>query len=371
MSASSSTPEPARAADRRARVARAGLVALCFGVVPAAFSVVCAQYLVPEPYATPQATFYGWLSRVRSEHPVWVPLSLFLFAAVVVRYWAEQIPWLSARLALEPKTPARRAWILLGVGCAAAAVGGMGLRTFVVRSHRVVGTSMLPTLEPSALLAVNVLAHRSLLNEPKAPRRGDVVVFWNESSAPGPERLVKRVVGLPGDRIELKGGRPVVNGFELPRCTVGPYFRYVQGVPIYGQLSVEFLDDIAYLTLDGTGRGTPEFEGFTVPGGAVFVLGDQRDATVDSRTLHAGQSAGVPLDRIEGRVDRLLASERNPNAAWWSEVLKPVGLGFRMDGMDVQGVRATIEACLAKRPSKRRVPAAHALAQSSSNASNP
>ena len=354
--------EPPR--TERAESGRPGVVSLrhavtavWFVLVPGLLAGVCLRYLVPMPDVAPEAGIYGWLGRARVEQPVFLLLALFLTFALLIRYWATNLRTVRGVFVGDqrPAGPRSLVWFLGVVACAAGL--GVTLRTFVVGSHRVVGNSMLPALEAGELLVVNRLAFRG---QPGAnaglPRRGDVIVFRNDTLSEGPPALVKRVIGLPGDRVTLQNGRPVLNGALVPYCEVGPYFRSSEGKLLYGRLNLEFLDDAAYLTLDKTGVGTPDFEGFLVPEGQVFVLGDQRDDSIDSRTLARGRAAGLTLESLEGRVDGVLFGNPGNAGAPWTRLLGPLSPEVHLDGVDTRDLETKIASCLARRPARTQAP---------------
>lgn len=148
------------------------------------------------------------------------------------------------------------------------------------------------------------------------PRRGEVVVFRKTDGSP--EDVIKRVIGLPGDRVQVKAGVVFVNGRAIPSTPLPP------GVdPEAREIAVvrhrEVLDGHAYVTLD---RG-PDHEGddtgvYFVPEGSYFVMGDNRDNSADSR-WPAGHGMGfVPAENLVGRARFVLASWK-PGAS----VLKP------------------------------------------------
>lgn len=129
----------------------------------------------------------------------------------------------------------------------------------------------------------------------QAPARGDVVVF----TFPDQPRVnyVKRVIGLPGDMVQIREGRLEVNGQKLD---------YSQGDPI--AISDIANDDNFEVWKEAAPEGDrlvvmrrngsrQEFGPILVPQGQVFVLGDNRDASDDSRYWGT-----VPLERVEGRV---------------------------------------------------------------------
>jgi len=151
------------------------------------------------------------------------------------------------------------------------------------------------------------------------PERGDVVVFY-----PPKDNLthhVHRVIGLPGDEIELRGGTLVVNGTDIPRVRSGS-FNIVDygGVPIEGAVYTETLPNgKSYSVLDTESGGFLDDVGpYTVPAGHYFMLGDNRDNSSDSRLAWA--IGYVPLERIVGRVEILhfSAAVNEPSAWRWT-----------------------------------------------------
>lgn len=147
-----------------------------------------------------------------------------------------------------------------------------------------------------------------------APRPGDVVVFRVPKDG---FDYVKRVVGLSGDRIQMKNGELFINGAPVKRerladadaqeaCDVrakGPAKRWRETLP--NGASYDTLDCVDNGFLDST-------DVFTVPDGRFFVLGDNRDNSVDSRASSVGY---IPLDDLIGRAGLIFFSrEDNPPA---------------------------------------------------------
>lgn len=142
------------------------------------------------------------------------------------------------------------------------------------------------------------------------PHRGDVVVFrWPGDRS---QVWVKRVIGLPGDRVELTGGVVRINGVD---ATVKPdgvgkaededgasetAAKYVETLP--GGVS----HPIFKLYDNGRLDNTPEV---TVPPGHLFVMGDNRDNSSDSRVpVRQGGVGLLPMDNLVGRVDAIVGS---------------------------------------------------------------
>lgn len=128
------------------------------------------------------------------------------------------------------------------------------------------------------------------------PRRGDIVIF--PSPADG-ERYVKRVIGLPGDRIEIRDDRLFVNGTSARYEPAGA--ELLPGVPaelqVGRRLLVEATARERHPILLTDGAGSADFGPVVVPAGTCFVLGDDRDHSVDSRTF-----GPVLRDSIVGRA---------------------------------------------------------------------
>ncbi len=134
------------------------------------------------------------------------------------------------------------------------------------------------------------------------PRRGDIVVFRLPSD--DSVNYIKRIVGIPGDRIQVIGGVLNINGAPVKReqledfagavnCPAGPANRTKRWR--------EVLDDgTSYETLECTGPGAESdmSEAYTVPPGRYFVLGDNRNNSMDSRMREFGS---IPFDHIVGR----------------------------------------------------------------------
>jgi signal peptidase I len=240
-----------------------------------------------------------------------------------------------------------------------AVVIALGLRAVVVEAFKIPSGSMLPTLQIDDHIFVNkfiygptlpLLGTRIASNMP--PDRADVIVFEFPDPDPNHEGqdFIKRVIALPGDTLEVNQGHPVLNGWLVPSCKVGlyPYGKNDGHAAAYGELHVEFLRDMAYLTVyeQGTLSGT---EGpFKVGANEVYVMGDNRHNSHDSRRWRNGEGAGVPFENIRGRAMRV----------WWpySRLNTPVmGDPTLPDGMPRELVDG-VERCLSQRPANTTPP---------------
>jgi signal peptidase I len=148
------------------------------------------------------------------------------------------------------------------------------------------------------------------------PKRGDVVVFKNRKD--GNKDYIKRVIGLPGDSIEVIDGRLHINGAAVKKEFIGevPSTRYTGGpdVPTY----LETLDTgVSYVVAESSGdEGSFDDKGpYLVPEGHYFMMGDNRDDSQDSRVLD--KVGYVALDDIVGKADRLFFSVNGEKARLW------------------------------------------------------
>ncbi|MDP9484246.1 MAG: signal peptidase I [Actinomycetota bacterium] len=137
------------------------------------------------------------------------------------------------------------------------------VRPFVVEAFRVPTVSMVPTLQVGDRFLANKLVYSFA-----EPERGDIVVF--DSIEENDETLVKRVAGLPGDVVRVEGGALFVNGKP---------------------------EDEPYLNTDVVADATPAYGPVEVPEGKIFVLGDNRGNSGDSRFF-----GFLPKQNVEGEA---------------------------------------------------------------------
>ncbi len=183
------------------------------------------------------------------------------------------------------------------------------LRSAVVDWNWVPSGSMKPTIMEGDLVLINKLAYdlkfpftTSHLAEWSNPCRGDVVVFFSPESG---TRLVKRVVGMPGDRVELRNEVLIINGNPLKYTVQDPQpFKADLFEDASPMLAREKLGDANHFVMVLPSRAAMRSFGPTViPEGKYFMLGDSRDNSHDSRFYGA-----VPRDQIIGKVPAILLS---------------------------------------------------------------
>jgi signal peptidase I len=169
-------------------------------------------------------------------------------------------------------------------------------RSAVADWNHVPSESMLPTIKVGDRLGVNKLAydlrvpftHVSLYRFGN-PERGDIVIFDSEATG---NRMVKRVVGLPGDRIAMDNDRLVVNGEPVMYEALGQsQYREQLGATSH---TVSLINGLNHLS---------NFEPVDVPEGHYLVLGDNRDNSADSRVI-----GFIPRDEIVGRTRHVVMS---------------------------------------------------------------
>jgi signal peptidase I len=177
----------------------------------------------------------------------------------------------SATAETLPRTRSRTLDVVIEIAITAILAVGLYLviQTFLVGTFRVEQVSMLPTLQQGQHLLVDKLTPRF---DPYS--RGDIVVFHAPGTDPGSIPYIKRVIGVAGDHVALEDGKVVVNGVALDE----PY------------LSDDGRDHGATLPEDGTTE-------WVVPAGDIFVMGDHRARSVDSRTF-----GPVAVDQVIGRA---------------------------------------------------------------------
>ncbi len=190
------------------------------------------------------------------------------------------------------------------------------VRSFVITAYKVPTGSMQPTLKAGDFIFSYRLAYGFQQNQ--TPERGDLVVF-SYSSQPETS-YVKRVVGLAGDKIEIKNGSLTINDtsleYELDSSLSGADNPNPEAFDVYLERDLASSRRVIFKK----NRESQTFGPLVVPPGEVFLLGDNRDASDDSRYWGA-----VPIGRIYGKVlfiwlsldwQRRWAGDRYPTVRW-------------------------------------------------------
>ena len=182
------------------------------------------------------------------------------------------------------------------------------LRSFLFEPFRIPSGSMIPTLLVGDYIVVNKFAYgvrlpvlNNKMIDTQLPERGDVVVF----RYPEDERLnyIKRLIGLPGDRITYRNKQVYVNGELMSQEKVGDYQEPGNLAPAASQQQfLEDLDGVMHDILIRPQRRAGRERSWTVPEGHYFMMGDNRDNSEDSRIW-----GFVPEANLVGRAERV----------WW------------------------------------------------------
>jgi signal peptidase I len=271
------------------------------------------------------------------DHLAVVAAGFFLLFTFLLDTWMPR-PAVGAVSPAAPRSRWRTAQLALGVALAAGA--GLLVRSQLGGSVRVLSTSMLPTVMPGDYLLVRKQGAAARL-----PRRGEVVVFSARAGEGGPPDLIKRVVGLPGEEITMEGARPVINGKPVDSCDAGAFVYFTRDKLTRGRLAVETLDGQRYLAVHEP--GAPRFIRYRVRPGEVFVLGDNRGVSNDSRSWNDQRGRGVPLAAIEGRAARVLIGRHRDGRSDLGRLLEPLGTRVHLPATDVSKLQAGIDRCLA------------------------
>jgi signal peptidase I len=208
----------------------------------------------------------------------------------------------------------------------------LALRSFLYAPFNIPSGSMKPTLLVGDYVFVSKFAYGyskfsfpfspaifegRIMTEGRTPTRGDVVVF----RLPTDDSIdyVKRLIGMPGDRIRVENGEVILNGKKLSRKKIAPFIdedadgnttsiiAYTETLP----------NGVSYTTLDQLPDGpldnTPEY---IVPADHYFMMGDNRDNSQDSRVLNA--VGYVPAQNLVGHAELIFFSLKQPFWQIWN-----------------------------------------------------
>ncbi len=207
------------------------------------------------------------------------------------------------------------------------------MRTFVFQPFTIPSESMEPNLYQGDYIVITkfdygMSRYSTPLTLPfsfgrlfnSAPKRGDIVVF--KTPVDNKKDLIKRVIGLPGDQIQMKHDQLYINGQVAPAEVIGPIaapdapgingtgMAILQSETLPGGVVHKMQDMIRDGEVDDTGV-------YVVPAGHYFMMGDNRDDSEDSRfPKSVGGVDYVPAENLEGKARFILLSWQ-PGASLW------------------------------------------------------
>ena len=201
------------------------------------------------------------------------------------------------------------------------------IRTFLFQPFNIPSGSMIPTLLVGDYLFVSKFSygytHYSFPFSPpvfsgrvlgREPQRGDVVVF----RLPKDDSIdyIKRVIGLPGDKIQVINGVVHINGAPVKREPAPAFIETEEGTsaaPVK-RWQETLSNGVSYYTLDLVDNGFADnTQVYTVPDGKYFMMGDNRDNSTDSRFSQVGF---VPFENIVGKAQIIFFSVYDGERAW-------------------------------------------------------
>lgn len=209
----------------------------------------------------------------------------------------------------------------------------IGIRTVAFEPFNIPSGSMIPTLlvgdylfvskysygysRYSMPFAPNLFSGRILASPPE---RGDVAVF--KVPRDNSTDYIKRIVGLPGDRVQMKGGQLYLNGEPAPRKLLGDYLAQESTIRVQVRRFAETLPTAAspgartheIVKMTDTG-GLNDTQEFRVPADHVFAMGDNRDNSSDSRDPTGGVGF-IPIENLVGRAEFIFFSV-DAQSPWW------------------------------------------------------
>lgn len=224
-----------------------------------------------------------------------------------------------------PEKGAENEWMELVKTALVAVLLALLIRSTIAEPFNIPSGSMKPTLLVGDYLFVSKYSYGySRYSFPmgfapisgriwgEEPKQGDVVVF--KLPFDNKTDYIKRVIGMPGDRVQVRNGLLYINGQNAPR----EFVREENGMRLYNQT---LPNDVTFTIYEETDQGRLDNTRiYTVPEGHYFVMGDNRDNSQDSRvdqTVNSVQWVGaVPYENMVGRAEFIFFSTNGSARLW-------------------------------------------------------
>jgi signal peptidase I len=233
----------------------------------------------------------------------------------------------------------QEAWSFMKTLTIAAFIAFFCIRGFIFEPFKIPSSSMMPTLLIGDYPIVTKFAYGNRLPLTdfffwqREPKRGDIVVFKKDGSGLpgsffglGKTLFIKRLIGLPGDKIAYHNQTLYINGQPIETTDEGTYnLRVPDGRHIQAELKAENLKGIHHAILRDPAAPGPDLSETLIPEGMYVVMGDNRDNSRDSRYWDWPAWGFVPKKDIMGRAEFIIWS--------WDEHMIPrfgrIGTGLR------------------------------------------
>jgi signal peptidase I len=239
-----------------------------------------------------------------------------------------------------------REWLETLQTVAVALLIALVLRVVIFQPFTIPSSSMEPGLVTGDYIVVSKFSYgwsraSFPLNPPlfkgrfleRQAQRGDVVVFRLPRDPS--QTWIKRVIGLPGDKVRVREGQVFVNGVAIPQAPMGLTQDHDAPDRTVLQVGERTPNGRAYVTYDG-GPGQPgdDTQTYVVPAGQYFVMGDNRDNSLDSRFAPSDGGVGLlPAQNLVGHAQFVLISWKSGAALYkpwtwldlqWDRFFKPI-----------------------------------------------
>jgi len=256
----------------------------------------------------------AWLALHASKHIIWIIILIFLLISLALYIYSivdafRTAKRLGGNYVARPLNQAYVYIIVVMFGYLLIFGSFHYTREHLIESYYIPSQSMLPTLLQGDVIfadkRVNCLGCKNQV------RHGDLAIFVypNDRS----KLYIKRVIGLPGDKIEIKDHQVKVNSVQLGTIEVSQFGHQELDQLLTTHNAWREKSGLAVYDVIWKNDSKPDNESFTVPNGKVFVMGDNRNASADSRRFGM-----VPIADIVGLAKQVWFSRsKTSGIRWW------------------------------------------------------